>query len=86
MNVARGKLISLTVSLSDRTSGSTVGSRKLGLRAFGWDEGEEAEQEDKVEILTEESERMRYMLLGDLQGTLPHGTWIRMCCHEPSIS
>ena len=48
--------------------GSTVGSRKLGLRGFGWDEGEEIEQEDKVEILTEESVRMRYMLLGDPTG------------------
>ena len=63
MNLARGKLISLTVSLSDRASGSTVGSRKLGLRGFGWDDDEEdTEQEDKVDILTEESERMRYML------------------------
>ena len=68
MNVARGKLIFNMVSLSDRASGSTVGSRKLGLRGFGWDEGEETEQEDKVEILTGESVRMRYMLLGDATG------------------
>ena len=68
MNIARGKLISLTLSLSGRASGSTVGSRKLDLRGFGWDEGVETEQKDKVDILTEESVRMRSMLLGDPTG------------------
>ena len=62
------KLISLTVSLSDRASGPTVGSRRLGLRGFGSGEGVETEQVDKVDILTEESVRMSYMLLGDATG------------------
>ena len=57
MNVARGKLISLTVSLSGRASESTVGNRKLGLSGLGSDEGVGTDQEDKVskiDILTEE--------------------------------
>ena len=62
------KLISLRISLSDRASGPTVGSRRVGLRGFGSGEGVETEQEDKDEILTEESVRMSYMLLGDATG------------------
>ena len=81
MNAARGKPISLKVSLSGRASGSTVGSRKLGLRGFLSGEGVETEQEDnvsKIDILTEESVRMRYTLLG----TLPNGAWIKRCRRE----
>ena len=86
MNVARGKLISLTVSLSDRASGSTVGSRRLGLRGFGSGEGVETEQADKVDILTEESVRMSYMVLGDPTGnSTAWCVWIRMCRRGPYI-
>ena len=61
----------LTVLLSGRASEFTVGSRKLGPRGLGSDEGAETEQEGKVskiDILTEESLRMHYMLLGDPTG------------------
>ena len=68
----------MPVPPSGRVSGSTVGSRKLGLRGFGPGEGVETEQEDKVSkinIVAEESVRMRYMLLGVLTGntTAWHG-------------
>ena len=40
-------------------------TQEIRLRGFGSGEGVETVQEDMVEILTEESVRMCYMLLGD---------------------